>query len=97
MIRAAPLFLALLIIPIAYWLGMEDGRIRAVARHQAELATARAATIRAAEAASRAEAARLSIEAERDALARDLEDQAHADTDATGGLPLGRVERLRQR
>lgn len=47
--------------------------------------------------ASDAEAARLIAELDRAHLAQQLEDEARADTDASGGLPLGRVLRLNLR
>lgn len=81
----------------AYLWGRHDGRALCEGAHAAALAKAQKATIRAAEQASRTEAARLALQAERDDLARELEDAAHADDDATGGLPRSRVDRLRQR
>lgn len=87
----------LMLIASAYLWGRHDGRALCEGAHAAALAQAQAATIRAAEQASRIEAARLAMQAERDDLARELEDAAHADDDATGGLPRSRVDRLRQR
>lgn len=78
--------------------GFAIGDTRATARaglqHAAALAEAQAQVIRAAELASRKEAMRLSLEAERDALARDLEDQAHAQPAGGICLPAERVRRL---
>lgn len=87
----------LLLSGAAYLWGRNDGRALCEGAHAVALARAQAATIRAAEQASRTEAARLALQAERDDLARELEDAAHADDDATGGLPRSRVDRLRQR
>ena len=81
----------------AYAKGRADGRALEAGAYAAQLAEAQARTMRAAEQASRAEADRLEMEAQRDALARDLEDQAYADKDETGGLPRNRVGRLRQK
>lgn len=81
----------------AYLWGRHDGTALCEGAHAVALAQAQKATIRAAEQASRTEAARLALKAERDDLARELEDAAHADDDATGGLPRSRVDRLRQR
>lgn len=68
------------------------------ARDAAEaMARAQAAIVRNAELASRKEAERLALEAERDALAQSLEDQAYADADTSGGLRGDRVVRLRGR
>lgn len=66
-------------------------------RMDAMLAAAQQAQIEAAKALSRTEAARLAAQASADAAALALEDQAHADTDASGGLSRARVDRLRQR
>ena len=98
--RAWPLALALVALLTGWTVrGWYSG-----AQHAAELQgalTARVAAERAAhaaaEVASTKEAARLAAEADRDALARQLEDLAHADTDQSGGLSRARVERLRQR
>ncbi len=99
MIRLALFALALAVCAslIGYGIGRKDGRALAEASQNAALARAQAATMRAAEQASRIEASRLALEAERDALARNLEDLAHDDPDTAGGLPVGRVERLRKR
>ena len=66
-------------------------------RMDAALTAALQARIEATKALSRTEAARLQAQAAADAAALALEDQAHADTDATGGLSRSRVDRLRQR
>ena len=90
----AALSLAILTGIGGYWTGWQvaDGR------HAAALLKQQKATMEAAEQASRKEAERLEAQAERDALARQLEDQAYADHD--GGicsLPVGRVQRLNRR
>lgn len=95
--RAILAAMALAAIIGAYAKGRADGRALEAGIHAAALAEAQARTMRAAEQASRAEADRLAMEAQRDMLARDLEDQAYADKDETGGLPRNRVGRLRQK
>lgn len=97
MIRAWLLAAALALLAGAYGWGRMDGARLAHAAQAATVAAAQAATIRAAEVASRKEAERLALQAERDALAHQLEDEAREDPDATGGLPAGRVDRLRRR
>ncbi len=68
------------------------------ARHEAELNRAREAAAKAAEIASRRESDRLAAEAERDALAMELEDAARADPGAgacgLGADSLRRLNRL---
>jgi hypothetical protein len=81
----------------AYGTGWYHGHRQAGIEAQARLAQAMQQAVRNAQMAGRIEAERLALEAERDALAQELEDQANADTDSTGGLSRGRVDRLRQR
>ena len=66
-------------------------------RMDAAVAAAREDQIEASKALARTEAARLEAQAALDIAAQQLEDAAHADTDATGGLPRARVDRLRSR
>jgi hypothetical protein len=83
--------LVLLLTGAAYLWGRQDGRALCEGAHAAALAQAQAATIR-------IEAERLAIQAERDALARDLEDQAHADPVRNPDcLSADRVRRLNLR
>lgn len=96
-LRLALAALAIIAMIGAYAKGRADGRALEAGIHAAALAEAQSRTMRAAEQASRAEADRLAMEAQRDTLARDLEDQAYADKDDTGGLPRGRVGRLRRK
>jgi hypothetical protein len=78
--------------------GQHTGRTSCEGRHAAELARAQAAAFRAAEEASRKEAARLEAEAARDAADQALEDIAYAEPPSSGcGLPASRVLRLRER
>lgn len=78
--------------------GWRDGAADAAALRAALEARGQAerAAVAAAEAAGAAEARRLVAERERDLMAQQLEDQAHADISG-GGLPAVRVARLRQR
>jgi hypothetical protein len=96
MIRAALIGLALglLIAAGGTWQGYRHGIEVEAGRHAATLAKAQAATFAAAELASRIEGARLATQQRADDLARDLEDQAHADTTPGCGLPRARVLRL---
>lgn len=96
MTRAWLLSATLAAIGLAGWQGYRMGEAAAEGRHAAALLEAQRQAQRAADLASRIEAERLAMQAERDRLARDLEDRAHADPSG-GGLPAGRVERLRQR
>ncbi len=88
-----------MILAVAIWChGHRTGTAWCEARHQAELAAAQKAQMRAAEEASRAEAARLEAEAERDRRNKELEDAAYAEPhSAACGLPASRVLRLRDR
>ncbi len=81
------------------WLhGHYTGRTGCETRAALAQAEAERAAWRAAEAASRKEAARLAVEAERDALARELEDAANADPVAAPAcLGPERVRRLNLR
>lgn len=88
---------ALAALALAYSAGWYRGNEQAALAAKAATAQAMAQAIRNAEIASRIEAERLAIEAERNALAQELEDQAYADTDDAGGLPRSRVDRLRRR
>lgn len=88
---------ALAALAMAYSAGWYRGAEQAALAAEAATAQAMAQAIRNAEIASRIEAERLAIEAERNALAQELEDQAYADTDDTGGLSRSRVDRLRRR
>ncbi len=74
--------------------GVSTGESRADARHGLAIRAAQQQAFEAAEAASIKEAQRLAAAAERDTLARELEDLANADPDTGGGLPAGRVQRL---
>lgn len=87
----------LMLLAGAYLWGRHDGEAFCEGRHAAEMARAQAATIRSAEQASRKEAERLSLEAERDLLLQELEGQAYADQENSCGISAGRVDRLRQR
>lgn len=82
---------------MAYQAGRMDGQRLCTADHAIATAKAAAATIAAAELASRKEAARLQAEAERDALAQTLEDQAYAQAAAGVCLSADRVRRLNSR
>lgn len=78
--------------------GYRAGGAACEARHLVELNRARDAAAKAAEIASRREAERLTAEAERDALARELEDDARNDPGAgacgLGADSLRRLQRL---
>jgi hypothetical protein len=78
----------------SFWFGARysDGR------HAARLLEAQKETMQAAEQASRVEAERLALQAERDELARALEDQAYATPDdGSAALSADRVRRLNLR
>lgn len=68
-------------IALAGLQGYRMGYAASEGRHAAALVAAQREAFAAAEAASRKEAERLAMEAERDALARDLEAQAYTDPD----------------
>jgi hypothetical protein len=93
-----PILAAVLLIGLAGFQGYRMGSRAADARHERALLQAQNEMIQAAEQASRKEAERLAMQSERDALARDLEDQANAEPDdGSCGLPAGRVQRLNLR
>lgn len=78
--------------------GYRMGGNAAEARHSAALVAAQAVATRNAELASRKEAARLALQAERDQLQRNLEDIANEDPDAgRPAIGLGSVQRLNRR
>lgn len=87
----------LIAIAAAFAGGWYQGRRQANLAVEAARAAVMEQAIRNADLASRKEAERLAMEAERDALAQTLEDQAYADADASGGLSRARVDRLRKR
>jgi hypothetical protein len=94
MSRAWIIAALLALIGAAYAFGRFEG-----ARHernalQADVAAAMRQAVRNAELVGRKEQERLALEAERDALARDLEDQAYAQQPAGVCLPADRVRRL---
>lgn len=97
------LFLALVLLlvgsnAVTGWRFYRTGSAMADARHVAAIAEAQAATMRAAEEASRNEAARLAAEAEADAKAKALEDLAYADPVRSDcGIGIDRVRRLQSR
>ena len=93
--RFWPAAMAIALIAVSWAHGHHVGTQACVAAHARARADAQAATMRAAELASRKEADRLAAEAERDALARDLEDAAHADPATGVCLSADRVRRLR--
>lgn len=80
---------------ITAWRFHRTGAAMADARHNAAIVAAQAATMRAAELASRNEAARLQAEADADAKAKALEDLAYADPVRSDcGIGIDRVRRL---
>lgn len=99
-----PWLLLALCVSLAAWTGYvgtrayRAGEAACEARHEAELNRAREAAAKAAEIASRRESDRLAAEAERDALAMELEDAARADPGAgacgLGADSLRRLNRL---
>jgi hypothetical protein len=95
--RFWPALAAAAIFAAAWLHGHHVGATACESAHARALAAAQAATMRAAELASRKEADRLAAEAERDALARDLEDQADADPSTGECLSADRVRRLNSR
>jgi hypothetical protein len=95
--RFWPALVALALIAGAWGHGRHTGVVACEAAHARALDAARDAAMRAAELASRKEAERLAAEAERDALARDLEDAANADPPTGECLSADRVRRLQLR
>lgn len=88
-----------LAVAVGLWThGNVTGRSACEARHEAAMVKAQRDLWRAAEQASREEAARLEAEAAREDLARQLEDAAYAEPpSADCGLPASRVLRLKER
>jgi len=70
---------------VSFYQGYHTGATLTEARHAAEVQAAQEATMKAAEAASRAESERLAAQAEADKLAQELEDAAR--TDPMAGRP----------
>jgi signal transduction histidine kinase len=95
--RFWPALVALALIAGAWGHGRHTGVAACEAAHARAMDAARDAAMRAAELASRKEAERLAAEAERDAMARDLEDQANADPATGDCLSVDRVRRLNLR
>lgn len=97
------LLLALLLLLVGSnvvtgWRFYRTGFAMAEARHAEAMAKAQAATMRAADEASRNEAARLQAEADADAKAKELEDLAYADPVRSDcGIGVDRVRRLKVR
>jgi hypothetical protein len=78
--------------------GNLSGRKACVAEHQQEVIDSNKRMFAAAERASREESKRLVAEAEREALAKTLEDEAYAEPVSSDcGLPASRVLRLDSR
>lgn len=85
-------------IGLAGWQGYRMGEAAAEGRHAVALLEAQQDALRAADLASRKEAERLLLQAERDRLARDLEDLANADSDADRrAIGADSVSRLNRR
>lgn len=83
---------------VSFYRGYHTGATLAEARHTAEVLAAQEATMKAAEAASRAEAERLAAQAEADKLAQELEDAARQDPMASRpALGVDSVRRLSKR
>lgn len=79
----------------AFFFGYRQGSGACEAKRVEEVAQAQAATIRAANEAASRELRRLVAEAEAEALARQLEEQAYADLPSDGcGIDTERVRRL---
>lgn len=80
---------------LIWWGGYTTGRDRCTARHEAALIAAQRAAMRAADEAGRKEAARLTLQADLDAIHRELEDAANAEAAANPScLGVDRVRRL---
>lgn len=83
---------------VSFYQGYHTGATLTEARHAAEVQAAQEATMKAAEAASRAESERLAVQATADKLAQDLEDEARKDPNANRiGLGVDGVRRLARR
>jgi hypothetical protein len=98
LIRPWPIVAALVLILLAGWQGYRLGYGISEGRHAAALAEAQARAFEAADLASRKEAERLALLAERDALARELDAAAYADPDGSRpALGAASVQRLKRR
>lgn len=95
MLRPWLILAALAGLSLSAGLGYRAGQDACQTAHALDLAKAREATFAAAETASRIEGDRLTAEAERDELARRLEDEARNDPGARGcGLSADSLRRL---
>ncbi len=93
--RLALLAVALIAVGVQ---GYRMGSSAEATRTALRLAEAQRAAVQAADTLARAESARLALQAERDHLARTLEDAAHADPDASVvALGVDSVRRLARR
>jgi signal transduction histidine kinase len=85
-------------LALAGWQGYRLGESVSEGRHAAALVQAQRDAQRASDLASRKEAERLAMKAERDRLAQDLEDLANADADADRrAIGADSVSRLNRR
>jgi Flp pilus assembly protein TadG len=86
---------AVVAVIVSFGYGYHTGHNAADTAHALQLAAAREDAVKAAELASRKEEERLAVEAQRAALAQQLEDQAYAESVSHPAcLPASRVRRL---
>lgn len=98
MLRPYLIIAAIGAVGAAFWLGWAKGEAAAEARHTKAVLAAQMAQVAAANEIAKKERERLDLEAERDEIARQLEDAAYAQpADGSCGLGADRVRRLNLR